>query len=77
MAAQIIGSVGVKQAAIARQDIKSNVGNSARKSPIHPPLNDLHFLKKNERGYIPATITHPIAIVGITIANKLFACFAM
>jgi hypothetical protein len=39
MAAQIIGSVGVKQAVIARQDIKSNLGNSARKSPVHPPLN--------------------------------------
>lgn len=68
-----MGSVGVKQAEMAKHDIKSNRGNKRRRRP----RKEVKLKCCVNRDYIPATIAQPIAIVGITIAERLLACFAI
>jgi len=71
MAALIAGSVGVKQAAMTRDVTKSNRANRAFKRPEW-------WAEKSKQTKVmhdsPATMTHPMAIVGMTIANILLEC---
>jgi hypothetical protein len=75
MAAQMIGSVGVRQAAMASEEMNDNLGNNACVITNGDAMSRGSFQKLSD--FAPATTIQPNAIVGTTITSKPFACFAM
>lgn len=73
MAAQIMGSVGVRQAAIANDEIKFRGGKRAKMIAFNTKGTLALFILKRQRVYTPATMIQPNAMVGTTITSKPFA----
>ena len=71
IAAEITGSVGVRQADIVKQDVKSSEGKSSNMNPEETHAVGLH---RDGGIHAPATINHPIAIVGTTSTSSPRAC---
>ena len=76
IAAQIIGSVGVRQAAITRHEMYVRLGKRARMMPCQ-----FQIFSVGDTGFfgvhVPATTTHPNAIVGTTMISRPLTCRAM
>lgn len=74
MAAQMIGSVGVRQAEIAKHDIISKRVNRTFSKPFRWYVRE--SMTQGLLHYSPATTTQPRAMVGTTMIRRLLECLA-
>jgi hypothetical protein len=70
IAAQMMGSVGVKQAEIAKQETKLRLG----KRPFRTPRGNMSTWMRRVQKRSPPTTSHPKAMVGTTMTRRLRAC---